>query len=111
MGFLFGKFVSIEIVGEDFKVLVKILCDIKECICIIFGIIDFDDDVELMCFEILVCVDCECVVLFKIDMSGVVMIVRIVVNGNKVIVFCEGDEEYDIIVKFFEECCVDVNGF
>ncbi len=105
-----GKPVSIEIVGEDLKVSAKISRDIKERIRTIPGIIDLDDDVELTRPEILVRVDRERAALLKTDTSGVATTVRTAVNGNKATVFREGDEEYDITVKFPEERRADVNG-
>lgn len=105
-----GKPVSIEIVGEDLKVSAKISRDIKERIRTIPGIIDLDDDVELSRPEILVRVDRERAALVKTDTNGVAMTVRTAVNGTKASVFREGDEEYDITVKYPESRRADVNG-
>lgn len=104
-----GKPVSIEIVGDDMAVMAKIAREVKERIRPIPGIIDLDDNVELSRPEILVRVDRERAALLGTDTRTVASTVRTAVNGSKASVFREGDEEYDITVKYPEARRANVN--
>ena len=97
-----GKPVNIEIVGDDLAVMARVAQDIKEKIRGVEGIIDLDDDAELTRPEVLVRVDRQRAALLGTSTQSVAATVRTAVNGSKVSVFRDGDDEYDIVVRLPE---------
>ncbi len=97
-----GAPVSVEISGPDFDRLTVYAGEAKELIRDIDGVVDLKDDYEAGKPEIRVDIDREKAMLRKVNTQSISMAIRAAVNGMEASVLREGDEEYDIIVRYEE---------
>lgn len=95
-----GAPVSVEISGPDFRVLQRKAREIKEIIASVPGVVDLKDDFEGGKPEIRIDVDREQAMLRKVNTAAISQAVRTAINGTKASVLREGDEEYDIVVRY-----------
>jgi len=95
-----GDPVSIEISGPDYNMLNEYAFEVKELIKTIPGIVDIKDDFDGGKPEVTIVVDREEAMLRKVNTMSISQAVRTAINGTKASVLREGDEEYDIVVRF-----------
>jgi multidrug efflux pump len=98
-----GAAVSVQVSGPDFKKLEKYAARIKEIVGGIKGVVDIKDDYESGKPEITVEVDREKAMLRKVNTTSVATAIRAAINGIEASVLREGDEEYDIVVRYDEQ--------
>lgn len=98
-----GEPVSIEIYGDDFDELNRQAAKAKELIASIKGVVDIKDDYVAGKPEIRIDIDRDRAMLRKVNTQGISMAVRAAVNGMEASVLREGDDEYEIIVRFEEK--------
>lgn len=104
-----GAPVSVEISGDDYKQLTMYAQRIKEYLNGIKGVVDIKDDYEAGKPEIQVTVDREKAMLRKVNTQSVSTAIRAAINGIEATVLREGDEEYDIIVRYDESYRTSIN--
>ncbi|MDJ0765515.1 MAG: efflux RND transporter permease subunit [Myxococcota bacterium] len=97
-----GAPVSVEVSGPDFNVLNEIAAKVKDLIATILGVVDIKDNYEAGKPEIRVEIDREKAMLRKVNTQSISHAVRAAINGIEASVLREGDEEYDIIVRYEE---------
>ncbi len=104
-----GEPVSVEISGPDFNVANTIARQVKELIATIPGVTDIQDDFEGGKPEIKIEVDREQAMLRKVNTMTISNAVRAAINGVEASVLREGDEEYDIVVRYDEPFRKSIN--
>ncbi|MCP4604195.1 MAG: efflux RND transporter permease subunit [Proteobacteria bacterium] len=104
-----GAPVSVEISGPNFKELEQYAATVKELIATVPGVVELKDDYEAGKPEIRVDVDREKAKLRKVDTQAVATAVRAAINGIEASVLREGDEEYDILVRYDESFRDSIN--
>ena len=104
-----GEAVAIEISGDDYKILNRYARQVKELISQIPDVVDIKDDYEGGKPEIRIVVDREQAMLRKVNTSSISTAVRAAINGLKASVLREGDEEYDILVRYDEDYRTSIN--
>ena len=95
-----GAAVSIEISGPDNAVLSGLAAKPRQLIGAVPGVVDIKDDFEAGKPEIRVEVDREKAMERQVNTAAVAMAVRAAVNGVQASVLREGDETYDITVRY-----------
>lgn len=95
-----GPPVNIEISGDDFAVLAKLGEDIKRAIKDIPNLVDLDDNYDSGKPEVRVKVDRQRAYLAGLNTQFVGMTVKAAINGMKAGDYREGDDEYDVTVRF-----------
>jgi multidrug efflux pump subunit AcrB len=95
-----GAPVSVEISGDDFKVLRELATRVKDLIAGVKGVVDIKDDYDGGKPEVKIVVDREQAMLRKVNTRSISMAVRTAINGSEAAVLREGDEEYDITVRY-----------
>ena len=98
-----GASVAVEISGPDYEVLNRFARMVKERIAKVPGVVEIKDDYDAGKPEIKVVVDRERAMLRKVNTMSISHAIRTAINGTKAAVLREGDEEYDIIVRFDEQ--------
>ena len=98
-----GDPVSLEIYGDDMKVLGEIVEQVRGIMRDIPGIVDLKDNFVNGKPEIQIRVDKEKTALLGLDTYEVAYTVKAAINGAKVGVYREGKDEYDIIAKLPEK--------
>ena len=104
-----GTPVQIEISGPEYGVLSRLARRTKELIADVSGIVEIKDDYDSGKPEIRVDVDREKAKLRKVNTRGISTAIRAAINGLEAAVLREGDEEYDIIVRYDEKFRRSVN--
>jgi multidrug efflux pump len=97
-----GAAVSIELSGPDYGVLSGLAARTRALIATVPGVVDVKDDFEAGKPEIRVEVDREKAMERQVNTAAVSMAVRAAVNGVEASVLREGDETYDITVRYDE---------
>jgi CzcA family heavy metal efflux pump len=95
-----GDPVSVELSGPDFGVLNETVARAKALLRTVDGVVEIKDDYESGKPEIRVEIDREKAMLHKVNTQSVSTAVRAAVNGIEASVLREGDEEYDIVVRY-----------
>ncbi len=95
-----GPPVNIEIRGEDYARLVSLAQDIKRVIDDVPGLVDITDDSDKGKPEINVKVDRQRAALAGLNTRFIGTTVKAAINGMKAGDYREGDEEYDVTVRF-----------
>ena len=98
-----GAAVNLEIYGQDLRALGEISARIKRAIKDVPGLVDLKDDYVAGKPEIRVDVDKEKAALLGLDANTVAQAVKTAINGFKVGVYREGDDEYDIVARLPKE--------
>jgi multidrug efflux pump subunit AcrB len=104
-----GAPVSVELSGPEFDVLAERAEQVKQLLAAVPGVIDIKDDYEAGKPEIRVEVDREKAKLRKVDTETISTAVRAAINGIEASVLREGDEEYDIVVRYDERFRKSIN--
>ena len=104
-----GPPVNIEISGEDFDTLAKLAKDIRAHIKNVPGLVDLRDDYNKGKPEIRVIVDRQQAWNTGLNTSFIGMTVQTAVDGRKAGDYREGDEEYDVVVRFPSEFREDLS--
>ncbi len=92
--------VNVEISGDDFNVLAELAQAVAEKIKDVPNLVDLQDDYEKGRPEVRVKVDREQALLLGLNTQFVGMTVMAAINGRKAGDYREGDEEYDVTVRF-----------
>ncbi|MDQ1257839.1 MAG: multidrug efflux pump, partial [Candidatus Hydrogenedentes bacterium] len=95
-----GPPVNIEISGDDFEVLADLAQDIRRVIKDTPGLVDLRDDYNKGKPEVRVIVDREQALLTGLNTEYIGQVVKAAIDGRKAGDFREGDEEYDVMVRF-----------
>ena len=95
-----GAAVSIELSGDDFDVLAALSEEIRAEIEEVEGLVDLTDDMDRGKPEIRVIVNREEAWLSELSTQSIGMIVKSAVEGIRAGQYREGDEEYDVMVRF-----------
>lgn len=95
-----GPPVNIEISGDDFRTLAALAQDIKRAIKDVPGLVDARDNYDRGKPEVRVTVDRQQATLAGLNTQFIGTTVNTAINGRKAGEYREGDEEYDVIVRF-----------
>lgn len=95
-----GPPISIEISGDEFPVLVDLAQRIQDTIRGVPDLVDLRDDYDKGKPEVRVRVDRQQALLMGLSTQLIGLAVKTAVNGRKAGDFREGDEEYDVMVRF-----------
>ena len=98
-----GPAVNIELNGDEFDVMADLTIQIRERIEGVPGLVDLQDDLEKGKPEIRVIVDRQRAKLAKLNTQSIGIAVQAAVNGRKAAEFRDGEDEYDVIVRFPEK--------
>lgn len=98
-----GDPVSVELSGDDYAVLSRLAEQAKRLIETIPGTVDIDDDYESGKPEIKIDVDREQAMLRGINTFFIGYTARTAINGTEAGELREGDDEYDIVVRYEQE--------
>lgn len=98
-----GAPVSIEIYGDDYEELNIQAAKVKALVSEIEGVIDLKDDYVGGKPEIRIDIDRERAMMRKVNTHNISTAVRAAVNGIQASVLREGDQEYDIVVRYDEQ--------
>ena len=95
-----GPPVNVEISGDDFEVLARLADEAKQQIRNVPGLVDLRDDLDKGKPEVKVIVDRQNAWRSGLNTQLVGLTVQAAVSGRKAADFREGDEEYDVTVRF-----------
>ncbi len=98
-----GAAVNLELAGDDFAVLSMIAQDLRRTIQAVPGLVDLDDDYDRGKPEVQVNVDRGKAWLMGLSTQAIGLTIRAAVDGRKAGEYREGDEEFDVMVRFPEE--------
>ena len=101
--------VNVELSGEDFDVLAELAGSVREAIKGIPGLVDVRDDYDKGKPEVRVVVDREKALLNGLNTQFIGLAVKAAVDGRKAADYREGDEEYDVVVRFPESFRSDIS--
>lgn len=104
-----GPPVNVEISGDDYDVLAKLAEDVQEAIRDVPGLVDLRDDYSRGKPEVRVHVDRQKAWMTGLNTQFVGLTVRAAIDGRKAGEYREGDEEYDVIVKFPKSFAEDLS--
>ena len=95
-----GDPISIEISGPDYSVVNEYAEKVKTLVSNIEGAIELETDYDGSKPEIQIEIDREKAMQRKVNSAGIAKAVSTAINGSTASVLREGDEEYDIVVKY-----------
>ncbi|MBN1879463.1 efflux RND transporter permease subunit [bacterium] len=95
-----GDPISIEISGPDYSVVNEYAQKVIPLVASIEGAIEIETDFDGSKPEIQIDIDREKAMRRKVNSSAIAMAVSTAINGTTASVLREGDEEYDIVVKY-----------
>jgi multidrug efflux pump len=95
-----GDPVSVEVSGDDFNQLLALSREVQQTIAGIPGVIEIEDNQEEGKPEIRIDVNREEAMIRGVNTQSISMAVRAAINGVEASVLREGDEEYDIVVRY-----------
>ncbi|HMW34746.1 MAG TPA: efflux RND transporter permease subunit [bacterium] len=98
-----GAPVSIDLSGDDFRMLAQLSEKIQSEIRSIPGLVDLKDDYDAGKPEIQVIVDREKAALLEMSTGQIAMAVRTAINGTEASKFRVGEDEYKITVRLRED--------
>ncbi|MCH7910016.1 MAG: efflux RND transporter permease subunit, partial [Candidatus Hydrogenedentes bacterium] len=98
-----GAAVSIELSGDDFDVLASLSEEVRAEIEEVEGLVDLTDDMDRGKPEVRVIVNREEAWLSGLNTQAIGMIVKTAVEGVRAGKYREGDEEYDVMIRFPRE--------
>lgn len=98
-----GAPVSVEIIGEDYKILGDISEKVKAIIDTIPGIVDLQDNYESGRPEVRVEINRERASLYNLSTTQIANTVRTAVNGYEASTYRVNEDEYDITVRLKED--------
>ncbi|MBN2716047.1 MAG: efflux RND transporter permease subunit [Deltaproteobacteria bacterium] len=97
-----GAPISVEVSGEDYEKLNIYAQQVKEYLNGVKGVVDIKDDYEAGKPEIRVTVDRETAMMRKVNTETISTAIRAAINGIEASVLREGEDEFDIIVRYDE---------
>ncbi len=97
-----GMPVNIEVSGEDFDTLATLASQISSEIRDVPGLVDLEDDLERGKPEVKIVVDRQKATLAGLNTQAIGLVTQTAVNGRKAGEYRDGDEEYDVTVKYPE---------
>ncbi|MFO7974013.1 MAG: efflux RND transporter permease subunit [Candidatus Hydrogenedentota bacterium] len=95
-----GPPINVEISGDDFDTLAGMAEDIKQEIEDVPGLVDLRDDYNKGKPEVRIIVDRQEAWRMGLSTQLIGITVQAAINGRKAADFREGDEEYDVVVRF-----------
>lgn len=95
--------INIELTGEDFDVLAELTQEIEDRMERVPGLVDLNNDLDKGKPEVRVIIDKEQAKLLKLNSQFIGMTVQAAIHGRKAAEYREGDDEYDVVVKFPDE--------
>ena len=98
-----GAAVNLELTGDDFAVLAMVAQDLRRTIQTVPGLVDLDDDYDKGKPEVQVKVDRGKAWLMGLSTQAIGLTIRAAVDGRKAGEYREGDEEFDVMVRFPEK--------
>jgi len=98
-----GAPINIEIAGDDVRMLGKIAARIREVVAKIPHVVDVKDDYMAALPSLEVDIDRQKAALFGLTTNAIGFALKTAYNGLEVSTYREGDEDYDITVKFAED--------
>lgn len=102
MGPPVGPPVNIEISGEDYATLMRLAEEFKDIVARVPGVVDVRDDIDASKPEMKVNVDREQAWLLDLSTQFIGETVKGAVSGQVAGKYREGEDEYDVVVKFPE---------
>lgn len=106
-----GDPVAVEISGQDLNVALEYARQVKDILAGIPGVVDIKDDYEGGKPEIHVEIDRDQAMLRKVNTHTISMAVRAAINGIEASKLRDGEDEYDIVVRYdrpFRESINDI---
>jgi len=107
-----GPPINVEISGDDFPTLARLAQEVKQQIKDVPGLVDLRDDYNKGKPEVRVVVDRQEAWRMGLSTQLIGLTVQAAINGRKAADFREGDEEYDVTVRFpkaFRENLANIN--
>jgi len=104
-----GAAIGIKVSGKDYFVLSNYAQQIKNILHSLPGVIDIKDDYSKGRQEIIIDINRDKAARVNADTAMIASIVRGAIQGSKVSVYREGNEEYDITLRLPLEQRVDIN--
>ena len=104
-----GKPINVEVSGEDLDELVRIAEEVKRVIKKIPGIVDLRDDYDSGRPELRFLVDRQRAALAGLSSEVIAETLKAAVRGMELGTYREGDEDYDITLRFREDQRNDLN--
>jgi len=101
--------INIELTGEDFDVLAELTQEIEDRMERVPGLVDLVNDLDKGKPEVRVIIDKEHANLANLNSQFIGMTVQAAIHGRKAAEYREGDDEYDVIVKFPDEFREDLS--
>lgn len=101
--------VNVELSGEDFDTLARLAREVREAIKDVPGLVDLRDDYDKGKPEVRVVVDRERALLLDLNTQFIGLAVKAAIDGRKAADYREGDEEYDVMVRFPESFRADIS--
>lgn len=95
-----GPPINVEISGDDFDTLARMAQEIKQEIKDVPGLVDLRDDYNKGKPEVRIIVDRQEAWRMGLSTQLIGITVQAAINGRKAADFREGDEEYDVMVRF-----------
>lgn len=98
-----GPPINVELKGDDFATLARLAQEVRQEIKDVPGLVDLRDDYNKGKPEVRVIVDRQEAWRTGLSTQLIGVTVQAAINGRKAADFREGDEEYDVIVRFPKE--------
>ncbi len=95
-----GPPINVEISGDDFETLARLAAEVRQEIKDVPGLVDLRDDYNKGKPEVQVVVDRQEAWRMGLSTQLIGLTVQAAINGRKAADFREGDEEYDVTVRF-----------
>ncbi len=95
-----GAPVAVEVAGPDYQVLQEQARRVKKLLSTVDGVVDIKDDYDAGSPEIRVTVDREKAKIRKVSTIAIAQAIATAINGTKASVLREGEDEYDIVVRY-----------
>ncbi|MFC1751910.1 efflux RND transporter permease subunit [Thermoproteota archaeon] len=98
-----GAQIGIKLVGDDYTILNQLAGKITSVLESVKGVVDISDDYVKGRPEIMIKINRDKAAMSEVSTSMIAGTVRTAIQGTKVSVFREGNEEYDITLRFPEK--------
>lgn len=95
-----GAAINVEISGDDFGVLAGLAADVRAAVRDVPGLVDLHDDYDRGRPEVRVRIDREQAWRAGLSTEYAGMIIRAAIDGRVAANYREGDDEYDVMVRF-----------
>jgi multidrug efflux pump subunit AcrB len=95
--------INVELSGEDYNILAELALKIEKILETVPDVIDIQNDYDKGKPEVRVVVDREQAILLGLNTRLIGNIIQAAISGRKAGEYHEGDEEYDVMVRFPKE--------